>query len=457
MTPAERRAKRAARLRLLAVGIAVLPLGGAAGDPGESLEAELAAEIAAIRAVDHHAHPLAVVAPEETDEAYDAIVFDDLEPFDFPVALRPDHPERLAAIRALWTPEREGPLDLEAALAAKRRLQGELGESYPSWVLDRLGVDAMFANRLSRGAGLTPPRFHWVVFVDALLFPLDNERQKEATPDYRVFYDRIDRLRDRYLEACGHRRPPETLDGYLREVVVPTLERFRSEGAVAVKFEAAYFRSLAVDPVDRSRAEEVYGRSPAPPPAADYKALQDFLFHFIAREAGRLGLAVHIHTGAGAGAYFQVRQSNPLLLERMLKDPSLSGTRFVLIHGGWPFAQEIQGLLYAPNVFTDFSLMPSLLSPHALSEILRDWLSWVPEKVLFGTDAYPYEPLMSWEESAWVGTRSARKALAISLAAMIRDGEIDRARASELARMALRDNALRLYGLKGTEAGPPSP
>jgi hypothetical protein len=31
---------------------------------------------------------------------------------------------------------------------------------------------------------------------------------------------------------------------------------------------------------------------------------------------------------------------------------------------------------------------------------------------------------------------------------MMRDGEITRARASELARMVMRDNAARLYGIK---------
>ena len=40
-------------------------------------------------------------------------------------------------------------------------------------------------------------------------------------------------------------------------------------------------------------------------PPADYKALQDFLFRHIAREAGRVGLAVHIHSFEGAGAFFR--------------------------------------------------------------------------------------------------------------------------------------------------------
>jgi len=39
--------------------------------------------------------------------------------------------------------------------------------------------------------------------------------------------------------------------------------------------------------------------------------LQHYLFRYVATEAGRLQLPVHIHTGAGSGGY----DSDPLLLE----------------------------------------------------------------------------------------------------------------------------------------------
>ena len=40
-----------------------------------------------------------------------------------------------------------------------------------------------------------------------------------------------------------------------------------------------------------------------------------------------------------------------------------------------------------------------------------------------------------------------REALGIALTGMMRDGEVSRVRAQELARMVLRENARRLYGL----------
>jgi hypothetical protein len=54
---------------------------------------------------------------------------------------------------------------------------------------------------------------------------------------------------------------------------------------------------------------------------------------------------------------------------------------------------------------------------------------------------------MGWEESGWIAARAGREALAIALSGMLRDGEISRSRASELARMVLRENAKALYGL----------
>ena len=105
-------------------------------------------------------------------------------------------------------------------------------------------------------------------------------------------------------------------------------------------------------------------------------------------------------------------------------------------------------MLIKPNVYVDFSSQTFLRSTRALSRVLEEWLSWYPEKVLFGTDAYPDDtPLANWEEKTWLTTRTAREALAHALTRMIRDGEVSSARAIELAGMILRGNAVKLYGL----------
>ena len=92
-------------------------------------------------------------------------------------------------------------------------------------------------------------------------------------------------------------------------------------------------------------------------------------------------------------------------------------------------------------------MMVLVLEPMQLAGVLRQWLAEWPEKVLYGSDAFDGGPDQGWEEVAWMAATTARRALGIALTGMMRDGEITRDRAQTLARMVLRENALRLYRL----------
>lgn len=408
-----------------------------AREPLAAADPDLDKEIDGVRAIDNHAHPVRVANPDEpADRNFDALPVDNMEPESDPVNLRPGMPSTLDAARALYG---------AADRAAKQRMAKEKGAQYPAWTLDRMGVETMLANRVEMGPSIAPPRFRWVPYADALLFPLDTARLAD-TPDRKQFFPLESKLLRSYLDAARLSAPPATLSGYLARVVTPTLDRQHAGGAVAEKFEAAYLRSLAFDKVDRGAAERVYAQRGAPDTAA-YKLLSDFLFRYIAAECGRLGMAVHLHTMAGAGGYFDISGANPLNLESVLNDPALRKTNFVMVHGGWPFTRQAAALLTKPNAYLDFSAQSLLLPPATLAATLREWLALVPEKVLFGTDAYPYSDELGWEESGVVAAKAGRKALAIALTGMVRDGEITRARASVLARMVLRENARKLYGL----------
>jgi hypothetical protein len=91
----------------------------------------------------------------------------------------------------------------------------------------------------------------------------------------------------------------------------------------------------------------------------------------------------------------------------------------------------------------------NIVSPTILAGVLRQWLGEWPDKVLFGTDAFDGGAEQGWEQVAWVGSNTTRRALAIALTGMMHDGEITRDRAQTLARMVLRENAAALYGLAG--------
>ncbi len=243
--------------------------------------------------------------------------------------------------------------------------------------------------------------------------------------------------------------PPASFDDYLKKVVTATLERHKSGGAVAVKFEAAYLRSLHFDDPSRAEAARVYSASRrAAPSDASYKQLQDYIFRYIAAECGRLDLPVHLHSAAGGGGYFNVAGANPLGLESVLNDPKLRKTNFVMVHGGWPFTREVAALLSKPNAYADFSEQTFSNYPRAVAGAIREWLEYAPEKVMFATDAYPFSEEMGWEEAGWVAGATGRQALGFALTEMMHDGEITRARALEIARLVLRDNARKLYHLK---------
>jgi predicted TIM-barrel fold metal-dependent hydrolase len=161
-----------------------------------------------------------------------------------------------------------------------------------------------------------------------------------------------------------------------------------------------------------------------------------------------VGLAVHLHTGAGCGGYFDLLGSNPALLGSVLDDASLRKTTFVLVHGGaGPYMNLTSFLLGKTNVYADFSEADALLSTRTLSTAIRNWLEWYPEKVLFGTDLAPGTAEIGWEESGYANAATGREALALALTGMMNDGEITRERAVDLARMVMRENAMKLYRL----------
>lgn len=422
-----------------------------AGQAG--VDRDLLSEIMKIKAIDNHAHPVKFVAEgEPADTEFDALPLDAIAAFPLPVRLNPANSEFIRAWRDLYDYRHSDMSEghVRELMSAKQAIAKQKGESTPAWILDQLNIETMFANRVAMGRGLTAPRFRWVSFDDALIFPLSNEAQKRFNQDYKGFYPAEEKLLKRYLGDLNVRALPATLDVYLKQVVTPTLERQKRNGAVAIKYEAAYLRKLDFDNPDEAKARLTYARyvRGGEPPANDYKALQDFLFFYIARECGRLGLAVHIHCISGAGGFYRQSGSNPLLLETAFNDQSLRKTNFVVVHGGYPFTKEMGALMSKPNVYADFSAQTFFTYPRELSEILRNWLESYPDKILFGTDAFSFGPAVDWGEVAWLSNTTARQALALALIGMMNDGEIDRARAMELARMVLHDNAAKLYGLK---------
>ena len=84
--------------------------------------------------------------------------------------------------------------------------------------------------------------------------------------------------------------------------------------------------------------------------------------------------------------------------------------------------------------------------PSELKNILKQWISLYPERVMFGSDAFPFNEAVGAEETFWLAARSARTAVAAALAELVSEGAFSEAQALELAHMYLHDNAAKLYG-----------
>jgi hypothetical protein len=71
---------------------------------------------------------------------------------------------------------------VELRASVKRTMDAQ-GDKFPAWALDRIGIEVMLANRVAMGPGLASPRFRWVSYADALIFPLSNAAAARSTPD----------------------------------------------------------------------------------------------------------------------------------------------------------------------------------------------------------------------------------------------------------------------------------
>jgi ankyrin repeat protein/predicted TIM-barrel fold metal-dependent hydrolase len=385
---------------------------------------DLVKQIAKIKAIDNYC----VMWPATTNQGTEEEPADLLgqPPFDLPVNLRFDNPHWIGAWRDLYgykynDMERE---HLSLLFKHKQRIKREQGENYPTWILDKLGIETALGPWRELGLGLTPPRFYWVAGADSFVNPFPSDK-----------------------------KPAATLAEYTKNVVTPAIESFKQDGAVAIKFiEILYWRPLNFEKVSSMEAASVYEQLLGGKEVSinQRRKLQDYLFRYITQEAGRLDLKVHIYSGIGRDPHFNISGSNPMLLESVFNDPDQRNTKFVINHGGWPFEKQAGAMLIKPNVYVDFSGQAWFRSASSLSETIRAWLEWYPEKVLFGTKALGITPLSDWEERAWLSTKTGRNALAIALTEMMNDGQISRNRAVELAEMVLRTNALRLYDFKST-------
>ena len=363
--------------------------------------------------------------------------------------LRDTNPEFVAAAKALFGYPYDDfkPEHAKWLIDKKKAAEATGGTAYWNSILDKMNIEKCLANRVALAPYLDPKRFHWVFFVDSFLFPFDNHGQIAKNGDMAMYIPLQEKVLQRYMKQGNVNGLLADLAGY-ESFVRQTLAENQKKGGVAMKFEAAYFRTLFFRDPPREKAEAIYAQFHAGgvPSEDDYRTFQDYIFRVLVDQAGKLKLPVHFHSAVGIGDYFSLRNGNPLNLENVLRDPRYSHVNFVLIHGGYPYTLDMIWLTAAKNVYTDSSLMGYYVYPSELKNILKQWISLFPEKIMFASDAFPFNDAVGAEETLWLAERSARTALAAALAELVAEGAFTEEKALELARLYLHDNATKLYG-----------
>lgn len=399
-------------------------------------------QIERIPIYDNHSH---VTFPDDSDMDAQASPPDQ----NTVLRLRDTNPEFVAGAKALFNYPYDDFQPEHAKWLIEKKKAAEVSGSTAYWdsILDKLNIETCLANRVALAPYLNPKRFHWVFFVDSFLFPLDNRDQTGKNSDMGVYIPLQEKVLQRYMKQEGVSGMPADLAGY-ENFVRQTLADNQKKGGVAMKFEAAYFRSLYFRDPPREKAEAIYAKYHAGgvPSEDDYRAFQDYVFRVLIDQAGKLRLPVHFHSAVGIGDYFSLRNGNPLNLENVLRDPRYHKVKFVLIHGGYPYTLDMIWLTAATNVYTDSSLMGYYVYPSELKNILKQWISLYPERIMFASDAFPFNDAVGAEETFWLAVRSARTAVAAALAELVAEGAFTEEKALELAHMYLHDNAAKLYG-----------
>lgn len=217
------------------------------------------------------------------------------------------------------------------------------------------------------------------------------------------------------------------------------------EFAVGVKCPAAYMRNLDYERVPADAVEGVYTRirngSPASP--EEWKALQDHLFWWCVDRATEMGLPVKLHTGYLAG-------TGHMPMDRILAHPreiaelcrKSPETRFVFFHACWPHTEELLAVAkHWPGAHLDLC-WAWILNPLAAQRLLMGALLSIPHTKLlpFGGDYMPVELVVGH-------AAIARRGIALSLSALVRDGWLAREEALALVEPICHGNAEALFDL----------
>ncbi len=227
---------------------------------------------------------------------------------------------------------------------------------------------------------------------------------------------------------------PRSFDDYM-DFMVAEIERRHKAGAVALKCAEAYNRPLDFDAQDAAAARRAWNKSKEKVARQDWLAFGNFVFARCAETAARLNLPFQVHQGLG-----QLHGTNPMrFLATIQQHPR---TRFVLFHYGYPWLDEVHGIVHnCRNALPDLTWLP-LISTAAAKRALDECIEIAGDIRTIG-----------WGSDCWTAEESAgallawRHVIGEVLADKVASGYLTVRDAEKLCVMLVRDNGHFIYNL----------
>ncbi|RPI24691.1 MAG: amidohydrolase [Acidobacteria bacterium] len=298
----------------------------------------------------------------------------------------------------------------------------------PGWYAEvlrkRAGIDISICDIGQAGAKLDPAMFRAVIRLDEFTLPADiipvvEKRDKVTITSLADWEAALDQAFVRAKEA----------------------------GFVAIKSGLAYNRSLNYRDVNQTEAEACFkslvarrGTISRDEWRRESLPLQDYMFGRIAANCAKYNLPLQIHTGLFYDTWRDVTQSNPSLLTPLIiRNPK---TRFVLMHGGYPYGTELLAMAKnLPNVVLDMCWV-YVISPSYAYRFINEAIETVPADKLLGFGGDYQVP-----EGAYGHAVMCRETVSRVLADKVIEGYWTEEEAVKYARLILRENAIRVFGL----------
>lgn len=233
-------------------------------------------------------------------------------------------------------------------------------KDYKSWFdksFSKAGYDLMFIDQFWKpfNAELDKKYFALVFQIN----PLISESSKRP--------EKGSQLNSIYKEANDSGFEINNLDDYLK-FCDHLFKKNIENNTVCIKNSQAYSRTLFYEDVPYEEAKALFDKPSLKLTSAEAKRIEDFMFHWIIKQAIKYDLPVQIHTGYLAGNGNVLDNGQPIKLNNLfMKYPE---AKFDIFHGGFPWTDEVAALgKMFPNVYLNLVWLPQISREKAISAL----------------------------------------------------------------------------------------